>query len=140
MAERTFHTLVELCRSAHAQLQRQAARSVDLSLVVRNWLFGWYIVEFEGGGAERAELYGRRLFERLAAELKAHQIKGTSPTNLRKCREFYTCWAPGPELSAEIQQALSVGSLEALMSEERREQTESARRWCPAQGGPTWPK
>jgi ATP-dependent helicase YprA (DUF1998 family) len=41
----------------------------------------------------------------------------TSPTNLRKCREFYTCWAPGPELSAEIQQALSVGSGDAEMQQ-----------------------
>lgn len=27
-------------------------------VVVRNWLFGWYIVEFEKGSTERAELYG----------------------------------------------------------------------------------
>jgi len=24
---------------------------VDIALVIRNWLFGWYIVEFEQGGA-----------------------------------------------------------------------------------------
>jgi hypothetical protein len=37
-------------------MQTQAARSVDIVLVVRNWLFGWYIVEFEGGGADRIDL------------------------------------------------------------------------------------
>ncbi len=49
------------------ELQKRAARSVDIALVIRNWLFGWYIVEFEQGGANRAELYGKRLIERIAA-------------------------------------------------------------------------
>jgi len=116
-SEPTIHALVELCRATHDQLQRQAARSVDLSLVVRSWLFGGYILELEGGGARGGELYGRRLFKRLPAELKAHEIKGTSPTNLRKCREFYQGWAPGPEPAAEMQQAVSVGSGHAEMQQ-----------------------
>ncbi len=106
MPESEFAQLVDLCRSTHTQLQGQAARSIDLSLVVRNWLFGWYIVEFEGGGAARAELYGKRLIGRLASELGAHGLKGTSPTNLRKCRDFYLGWGQG----SKMQQALSVGS------------------------------
>jgi hypothetical protein len=43
---------------------------VDSALVVRNWLLGWYIVEFENGGAERVELYGKKLLLRIATELK----------------------------------------------------------------------
>ena len=39
--------LVQALSSTHQQLQTQAARSVDTALVVRNWLFGWHIVEFE---------------------------------------------------------------------------------------------
>jgi hypothetical protein len=30
-------------------INNMAARSVDISQVIRNWLFGWYIVEFEQG-------------------------------------------------------------------------------------------
>ena len=40
MTEFGFDNLIELCRSTHEQLQRRAARSVDVALVVRNWLFG----------------------------------------------------------------------------------------------------
>ena len=58
------------------------------ALVVRNWLFGWYIVEFENGGAERAELYGKALIKKLSEQLKGSNIQGTSQTNLRKFREF----------------------------------------------------
>ncbi len=98
-----FERLVELCRRTHEETRRSAARAVDRSLVVRNWLFGWYIVEFEGGGSAHRDLYGKELIARLAASLKANGIKGCSPTNLRKCREFY-------QVFAEIQQTVSVGS------------------------------
>ena len=71
--------------------------------MVRNWLFGWYIVEFENGGAERSELYGRALIERLSSRLRDSGLKGCSPTNLRKFREFYRAYP-------EIQQTPSVDS------------------------------
>ena len=98
-----FERLVELCRRTHEETRHSAARAVDRSLVVRNWLFGRYIVEFEGGGAARRELYGKELIDRLSARLRANRIKGCSPTNLRKCREFY-------EVFPEIRQTVSVES------------------------------
>lgn len=99
-----FDGLVGLFAQTQTAMQTQAARSVDIALVVRNWLFGWYIVEFENGGAERAELYGKKLFKRLSKELNQSGLKGMSETNLRKFREFYQGYA-------EIQQTLSVTSL-----------------------------
>lgn len=100
-----FEQLIELFQKTHKDLQAQAARSVDIALVVRNWLFGWYIVEFEGGGAERAELYGKSLIDRLSNELNNRGIKGISPTNLRQCRSFYSAYR-------EISQTLSDRSSE----------------------------
>ena len=87
-----FDRLLEIFEQTQAAMQLQAARSVDIALVVRNWLFGWYIVEFENGGAERAELYGKELIDRLSARLKQSGIKGMSSTNLRKFREFYLAY------------------------------------------------
>ena len=98
-----FAPLVELCERTHREIQLHAARTVDRSLMVRNWLFGWYIVEFENGGAERSELYGRALIERLSSRLRDSGLKGCSPTNLRKFRVFYRAYP-------EIQQTLSVDS------------------------------
>lgn len=54
---------------------------------MRNWLFGWYIVEYEQKGADRAN-YGAQLIPNLAKKLKG-QIKGSSFTNLNLCRQFY---------------------------------------------------
>lgn len=42
-----FEQLLILFKETHLELQKRATRSVDIALVVRNWLFGWYIVEFE---------------------------------------------------------------------------------------------
>ncbi len=99
-----FDGLVELCRRIHEQTQRSAARVVDRSLAVRNWLFGRYIVEYEQHGADRAE-YGRGLIASLSYKLKAGEVKGCSPTNLRKFREFYLAYP-------QIQQTPSVESTE----------------------------
>ncbi len=42
-----FESLVALCRQTHEEMQGRAARAVDTGLAARNWLFGWYIVEYE---------------------------------------------------------------------------------------------
>jgi len=86
-----FDQLVELFRLTHQETQYRASRTVDTYLVVRNWLFGWYIVEFENGNAGHAELYGQALMMKLAKELGNPQIKGISITSL-KHRRFYSAY------------------------------------------------
>jgi len=102
--EMGFESLIVLFEQTHSKLQNQAARAVDIALVARNWLFGWYIVEFENGSAGRPELYGKKLIDSLAKQLKQRGIKGASATNLRKFREFHLAYA-------EIQQAPPVESI-----------------------------
>jgi len=82
-----FEQLVSLLKQTHMELQCRAERSVNTALVIRNWLFGWYIVEYEQRGADRAD-YGTQLIRNLAEKLKG-QIKGCSFTNLNLCRQFY---------------------------------------------------
>ena len=90
--------LVNLFQNTHNELQSRAARSVDIYLVVRNWLFGWYIVEFEQNGENRAE-YGKKLITTLSERLKEKGIKGVSLTNLKQFRQFF-------ETYRQISQAL----------------------------------
>lgn len=100
-----FEQLLTLFQATHRELQKRAARSVDIALVIRNWLFGWYIVEFEQDGTDRAELYGKNLINRLSEELKNLGLKGVSSTNLKQCRIFYSSYG-------EIGQALPDQSLD----------------------------
>jgi predicted nuclease of restriction endonuclease-like (RecB) superfamily len=100
-----FEQLVTLCKRTHEELCHRAVRVVDAHLVVRNWLFGHYIAEFEQNGADRAE-YGARLLGRLADRLKPLKIKGSSVTRLKLYRSFYRIFPIGPTLSDQSEPLL----------------------------------
>ena len=116
-----FDHLVELFEQTHRTLQQRAARSVDLTLVVRNWLFGWYIVEYEQNGADRAK-YGSRLLASLSRRLKILGIKGSSPTRLKLYRSFYQQHKEiGPTLSdqsAPLSSLLEIFPIQPTASDE----------------------
>ena len=83
-----FGRLAELCRRTHEETRHSAARAIDRSLVVRNWLFGRYIVEYEQQGADRAE-YGSQILKKLSAALKVRIGRGFSVDALERMRRLY---------------------------------------------------
>lgn len=98
-----FEQLVSLCRQTHEEIQKRAIHAVDLWLVVRNWLFGFYMVEYEQKGADRAA-YGSRFLATLADRLRPLGIKGASTTRLKLYRTFYRQFRDiGPTLSDQSQ-------------------------------------
>lgn len=80
-----FELLVNTIQQTHQSLQQSALRSVNKHLTIRNWLVGFFIVEFEQKGEDRA-VYGEKLLPELA---KSINIKGLSQTNLKLNRQFY---------------------------------------------------
>jgi predicted nuclease of restriction endonuclease-like (RecB) superfamily len=56
--------------------------------VIRNWLIGFYIVEFEQNGEERAK-YGETLIKSLAKDLAKKEVKGMSWRSLFDYKLFY---------------------------------------------------
>ena len=83
-----FDELVALIQATNEALQKRAVTAVDRSLVMRNWLVGMYIVEFEQQGEDRAK-YGQALLSTMAARLSHNKARGFSETNLRLFRQFY---------------------------------------------------
>ena len=90
--------LVKTIDTASQQLLGRAAVVVNQSLVIRNWLVGAYIVEFEQHGEDRAR-YGERLLFRLARDLKALGVGGLSVQMLERTRQLYFVY---PQLGANI--------------------------------------
>lgn len=86
-----FQQLVALCQQTHETMQSRAVRSVDLTLVVRNWLFGWYIVEFEQVGIDRAQ-YGQETLKKLSAALRETIGRGFSVDTLELIRRFFMAY------------------------------------------------
>ena len=80
-----FESLVGRINQVQDVLQAQAAHAINLALTARNWLVGYYIVEFEQNGEDRAK-YGENLLNRLAQSINK---KGFSPRRLREYRQFY---------------------------------------------------
>jgi len=87
----SFESLVTAIQSASEQLSARAAKAVNVSLTVRNWMIGYYIVEFEQHGQDRAE-YGDKLIPRLGTELKTRGLTGVSVRELRRYRTFYSAY------------------------------------------------
>lgn len=81
-----FNELISTIQELHGQLQHSAVNAVNQLLTSRNWLIGYYIVEFEQKGKDRAE-YGRSLLKSLAKKLS--HIKGLDERSLRRFRQFY---------------------------------------------------
>ena len=122
-----FERLVELCRHTHEETRRSAARAIDCSLVVRNWLFGWYIVEYEQRGADRAE-YGAQTLKKLSAALKARIGRGFSLRSLEQFRRFYL------QSEETLPQVGKAQTLSAISAAAQNPQTPSAKSTVSGEG------
>ncbi|MEA3496857.1 MAG: PDDEXK nuclease domain-containing protein [Bacteroidota bacterium] len=100
-----FRLLVENISIAHKQLQQNAVNSVNQALTIRNWLIGYYIVEYEQNGNDRAE-YGKKLIPSIAKELK--NIKGIDVRSLHNFKLFYGSY---PQVRDFLLEKSKLGSL-----------------------------
>ena len=80
--------LLKAIDDATEELRSKAAAVANSCLVVRNWLVGAYLVEFEQRGSDRAK-YGDRLLERVATDLRSSGLRGLDPRTLRDCRSVF---------------------------------------------------
>lgn len=80
-----FEQLATIITDTHQQLQQSAVKAVNQFQTVRNWLMGFYIVEFEQDGEDRAQ-YGEQLLKKL--EQRVNQ-KGLNVTLFQRSRMFY---------------------------------------------------
>jgi predicted nuclease of restriction endonuclease-like (RecB) superfamily len=99
-----YAALVKAIQTASAQFQGRAVMAVNQALVMRNWLVGAWIFEFEQHGSDRAK-YGEMLLETLAKDLAA---KGLEIRNLRNCRLLYATYP-------QIRQTLSAECAELTL-------------------------
>jgi predicted nuclease of restriction endonuclease-like (RecB) superfamily len=86
-----INELVQSIKTANKFFLDQTQRQVNTSLTLRNWVIGYYIVEYEQKGKDRAE-YGGKLIENLARRIKKAGIKGHSYSNLQLFKQFYTIY------------------------------------------------
>lgn len=91
----SFDVLTQYISTVHSTLQASAVNAVNRCATIRNWLIGYYIVEFEQCGKDRAK-YGAKLLTNIVKRVK---IKGVNTTLLKNSRKFYLTY---PQLSEII--------------------------------------
>ena len=84
-SDHSFTDLAEVISSTHDAAQTYAVRAINRVQTMRNWLIGYYIVEFEQHGKDRA-VYGSNLLQALEKRVNR---KGLNITLFKNARRFY---------------------------------------------------
>ena len=90
-----FESLVKHIQHASEALRQDARLVINRNVTTRAWLTGFYIVEYEQHGNDRAK-YGDKLLKRLVERL---DDKSWSQTSLKNARAFYLTF---PEISHTV--------------------------------------
>jgi len=99
--------------SVDQQLKLNATQAVNQALTIRNWCIGYYIVEYEQNGEDRAE-YGTALMKSIAERLNT---KGLSYRNLNLFRKFFLVY-PQIVQSLSALSHFNVSSIRQLATDE----------------------
>ena len=81
----SFNDLASIVQTTHDAAQSSAVKAINRMQTMRNWLIGYYIVEFEQHGKDRAE-YGSQLLKKLEETVNR---KGLTRNTFQSSRNFY---------------------------------------------------
>ncbi len=104
----------------HIALQSNAIKAINRNLTLRNWLIGFYIVEFEQKGEDRAQ-YGTNLLKTLEKQINT---RGLTETLFKLSRQFYITYPQIKDIitdqlnaiSATLSQDSVISSIRATLS------------------------
>ncbi len=91
----TFEELAKVVQTTHDAAQTSVVKAINRIQTMRNWLIGYYIVEFEQHGRDRAE-YGAQLLKKLEEKINR---KGLNLTLLKTARKFFLLY---PQVSENL--------------------------------------
>lgn len=106
-AKHSFDDLAGVIISTHDAALTSAVKAINRMQTMRNWLIGYYIVEFEQHGKDRAQ-YGTGLLKKLEEKVNR---KGLTVTLFKWARKFYLLY---PQMAENIIPAISSTSSIAI--------------------------
>ena len=81
----SFEHLTQLVEQVHNSAYSSSVKAINRFATIRNYIIGYYIVEYEQNGSDRAK-YGDKLLKRLADRINK---RGINETLLKVSRAFY---------------------------------------------------
>jgi predicted nuclease of restriction endonuclease-like (RecB) superfamily len=109
-----FTALFENIKAIHETLQSTVSKAINISITIRNWMIGYFIVEFEQNGDDRAA-YGEKLLNRLEQQFSGSGIKGMNERRFREYRQFYSSY---PHIGKYIKETLPDDAIRQLPTAE----------------------
>ncbi len=84
----SFEHLIQLVGQVHNSAYSSSIKAINQFATIRNYVIGFYIVEYEQNGSDRAK-YGEHLLTNLAKKVNQRNI---NKTLLYNCRRFYLAY------------------------------------------------
>lgn len=112
----SFNDLASIVQTTHDAAQSSAVKAINRMQTMRNWLIGYYIVEFEQHGKDRAE-YGTQLLKKLEERVDR---KGLTTTLLKWARKFYRLY---PQMMENLPIPICATVMHQLQPIENKEDT-----------------
>lgn len=122
----SFADLVGAIRSVHQYSYHEAVKAINRYATMRNWLIGFFIVEYQQKGNDRAA-YGEKLLKRLEESL---DTRGLNVTLFQNSRLFYALYPQVADLfQINIQPTALVDSDTAMQQAIHRWWNTPLRAW-----------
>lgn len=112
----SFNDLASIVQTTHDAAQLSAVKAINRMQTMRNWLIGYYIVEFEQHGKDRAE-YGTQLLKKLEERVDR---KGLTTTLFKWARKFYRLY---PQMMENLPIPICATVMHQLQPIENKEDT-----------------
>lgn len=112
----SFNDLASIVQTTHDAAQSSAVKAINRMQTMRNWLIGYYIVEFEQHGKDRAE-YGMQLLKKLEERVDR---KGLTTTLFKWARKFYRLY---PQMMENLPIPICATVMHQLQPIENKEDT-----------------
>ncbi len=90
-----FEILADCIKEINDKAGHAAKSAVNQLMTLRNWAIGYYIVEYEQAGSDRAQ-YGVQLLKNLEKQISQ---KGMNTTLFKSCRQFYLLY---PQIGSTV--------------------------------------
>ena len=110
----SFNDLTSIIQTTHDAAQSSAVKAINRMQTMRNWLIGYYIVEYEQHGKDRAE-YGTQLLKKLEERVNR---KGMTTTLFKWARKFYRLY---PQMTDNLPVRICATMMHQLQSVENKE-------------------
>lgn len=112
----SFNDLASIVQTTHDAAQSSAVKAINRMQTMRNWLIGYYIVEFKQHGKDRAE-YGTQLLKKLEERVDR---KGLTTTLFKWARKFYRLY---PQMMENLPIPICATVMHQLQPIENKEDT-----------------